>query len=55
MRKEPVEYLRHIADECHVRDVIVWDVVANKIPELEKQITTVINNHGVDKSTGEKP
>jgi len=26
---------------------IVWDVILNKIPELEKQITDVINYHEV--------
>ena len=35
---------RLIHDYAGVNYVIVWDVVANKIPELEKQITAVIKN-----------
>jgi len=39
---------RLIHDYAGVNYVIVWDVVANKISELEKQIATVINSCGID-------
>lgn len=50
MSKEPVEYLKHIRDECSfinymgVNYFIVWDVVKNKIPELYVQIVDVLEN-----------
>ena len=36
---------RLIHDYAGVNYTIVWDVVVNKIPELEKQITTAINSY----------
>ncbi len=51
MSKEPIEYLRHILDECKfILSVTsndfsnVWDVVRNKIPEISEQIAEVIKN-----------
>jgi uncharacterized protein with HEPN domain len=39
---------RLIHDYAGVNYSIVWDVVLNKIPELEKQITVVIDNPKTD-------
>ena len=36
---------RLIHDYAGVNYVIVWDVIAHKIPELERHITTVIDSH----------
>ena len=36
---------RLIHDYAGVNYAIVWDVVTNKIPELERQITMAINSH----------
>lgn len=51
MSKGPIEYLRHILDECKfILSVTsndfsnVWDVVINKIPEISEQIAEVIKN-----------
>jgi uncharacterized protein with HEPN domain len=47
MSKDPLEYLRHINDECLYMGInysIVWDVIINKIPELSKQVIDVLEN-----------
>jgi uncharacterized protein with HEPN domain len=59
MSKEPIQFLRHIADECafllSMRDrlihdyigvnySIVWDVFKNKIPKLNSQIQEVLES-----------
>ena len=51
MSKDPLEYLKHIRDECSfllsvtgINYSIVWDVIKNKIPELYNQIIKVTGN-----------
>ena len=39
---------RLIHDYAGINYSIVWDVVLNKIPELEKQIAAAIDNQGVE-------
>lgn len=55
MSKDPLEYLKHINDECVYRLIhdymginytIVWDVLRNKIPELSAQIGEVMKKEG---------
>ena len=43
MSKEPKDYLRHIHDYIGVNYSIVWDVMKNKIPEMNKQISEFLD------------
>lgn len=42
MSFEPRDYLRLIHDYFGVDYEIVWDVVENRIPELRRQIATIL-------------